>query len=105
MSSTSCIKRKYIAIVDNNKLSCRKMSDDSRNTEEVNSVTTPRENRTPTVSERQEQPKPEALAWAVGIQQALERLIEATTQNVASGRNPPDEPSQSQIQRRPELEK
>ena len=62
------------------------MTDDSRNAEEVNSITTPQENRTPTASERREQPK--APAWAIGIQQALERLIEVTTQNIAPGREP-----------------
>ena len=62
------------------------MTDDSRNAEEVNSITTPQENRTLTASERREQP--EAPAWAIGIQQALERLIEVTTQNIAPGREP-----------------
>ena len=51
MSGKSCIKRKYFAIVVNSKLSCWKMTDDSKNAKEVNFVTTPRENQTLTVSE------------------------------------------------------
>ena len=95
MLGMSCIKRKYFVIVVNSKLSYRKMIDDSRNVEEVNSITTPQENQTPTVSERQEHPKLEAPAQAVRIQQALERLIEVTTQNMAQGRNSPNEPNQN----------
>ena len=79
------------------------MANDSRNAEEVNLVTTPQENQTPTINERQEQP--EAPAWATGIQQALEKLIKVIAQNVAPGKNQQNEPSQSQIQREPEPER
>ena len=72
------------------------MADDSRNAEEVNSVTIPHENRTPTVGVRQEQP--EAPTWAIGIQQALEKLIEVTAKNVAPDRNQRDESYQNQSQ-------
>ena len=72
------------------------MANDSRNVQEVNSVNIPQENQTPTVGIRQKQA--EVLAWAVGIQQAIERLIKVITQNVASSRNQQSEPNQSQSQ-------
>ena len=71
------------------------MTDYNKNVE-VNLVTTPQENRTPIVGLRQEQPK--APVWAIGIQQAFEKLIKATVQNVALNRHQQDESNQSQSQ-------
>ena len=70
------------------------MASESRNAEEVNSVTTPQENRTSTIGERQE--PPETPTWVVVIQQALERLIEVIAQNVAPSKNQQNESNQNQ---------
>ena len=72
------------------------MVDDNKNAEKVNSISTPHEDRTPTIDVRQEQL--EAPTWAIGIQQAVERLIATTAQNIVLNRNQQNEQSQSQIQ-------